>query len=637
MKKRTVTLIAVMAIDVFLIWLVACAPKPAPESVRQSDAKAPSDGSTISISYTVPNELNQSGGGAPKATIQQAAAFAWQEFIALNWPAQSGVRDTPDQNKKFGDQSVPLVWQTYRGKDEIFPGNGTSTVGPHGAVIPAGGGAPSNGPDYGYNDPPQYIYGQPSPLPTGTPVMIPPCTAPAPAQSPVTSPAWINADEISQIGLDHMYAGVLPGPSPSPSSSPTPVNSQPQLIRFLAKANGTQYKYVVGNQYWYQNGDGSSPAEMAAQSFINTTSSQPSPQMPKQPYVSFPAGTIEVKAAFRELAANEDPKRFHIAPVRYYEQGSGGGACYRETPMALIALHIIQKTPSAPSFIYATFEQADNILLPQNDSAGKPVSVEDADGNIKKNLPTPTPSTPTTPGLSYQDSQTNPLVTANGPFCTNSGNNQIYYQNIPPGSPPNGEPVGGSICINYRDHAIPQAIIDANQAAHNAMNTAPNSMPNSPWLYYKLVNVQSYPFNKPADDSDPNHGLATFFQANSVVETNYLLQNFSGRIANDFAVTNFPPPSPSVTPSPLVPIVPPNDYVYSGSPPPSAVTSYNMGGCMGCHANAQSFGFDFSFITKFAQDQAPDFPTTPAPTLANKYGFSVESLIRKNLEMKKKK
>lgn len=632
MKRRTVSLIAVMAIDVFLIWLVACAPKPAPESVRQSGPGAPPAGSTtINISYTVPNELNPTGGGAPQATIQQAAAFAWQEFIALNWPAQSGVRDTPDQNKKFGDQSGPLVWQTYRGKVEIFPGNGNNTVGPHGTVIPAGGGAPTNSPDYGYNDPPQYIYA----------ANVPPCTAPAPAQSPVASPAWVNADEISQIGLDHMYAGILPGPSPSASSSPTPVNSKPQLIRFLAKANGTQYKYVVGNQYWYQNPQGSppAPAQVAAQSFINTTSSQSSPQMPQQPYIFFPPGTIEVKAAFRELAANEDPKRFHITTVRYYEQGSGNG-CYREAPMALIALHIIQKTQSAPSFIYATFEQADNILLPQNDSAGKPIPLEDADGNISKNLPTPTPATPTTPGLSYQDGPTStnpnpPLVSVsptNAKFCTNPGN-QIYYQNIPPGSPPVGEPVGGSICINYRDHAIPQAIIDANQAAHNAMNNSPNSMPNSPWLYYKLVNVQSYPFNKPANDSDPNHGVSTFYQSNSVVETNYLLQNFSGRIADDFAVTNIPPPSPSVAPSPLVAVVPPNDYVYSGSPPPSTVTSYNMGGCMGCHANAQSFGFDFSFITKEHQDTVPDFPETPLQALANKY----QSQIRKNLEMKKKK
>jgi hypothetical protein len=305
----------------------------------------------------------------------------------------------------------------------------------------------------------------------------------------------------------------------------------------------------------------------------------------------------------------------------------------------LIALHIIQKTPSAPSFIYATFEQADNILLPQNDSSGKPVPLEEPDGSIKKNLPTPTPSTPTTPGLSYldgptQSNQNPPLVSpspANAPFCSNPGN-QIFYQNIPPPAsspspaPSPGEPVGGNICVNYRDHTIPQAIIDANQAAHNAMNNSPNSIPNSPWQYYKLVNVQAYPFNQPANDSDPNHGLATFFQSNSVVETNYTLQNFSGRLAANFAVTQIPPPTPSPLPSPPAPVVPPNDYVYSGSPPPSGVTSYNMGGCMGCHANAQSNGFDFSFILSNGQDSAPDFPTTPALTLTRKYNFALERL-----------
>ena len=628
MKKRTVTLIAVMALDVFLIWLVACAPKSAPESARQLGAQAPAS-PAVTISPGVPNELNATGGGAPKATIQQAAAFAWQEFIALNWPAvnQTGAantRDMPDTNKKFGDQSVPLVWQTFRGKVEIFPGNGSATVGPPGSGI--GSPAPSPAlPDYGYDAAPQYIYSS----------SVGPCAAPAPAQSSVTSPAWVNADEISQIGLDHMYAGILPGPSAN--SSPTPVNSQPQLIRFLAKANRTQYKYVVGSQFWYQNNDGTDPADTAAQSFINTTSSQPSPQPPQSPFVNFPPGTIEVKAAFRELAANEDPTRFHVTTVRYYEEvGTSGNGCYREAPMALIALHIIQKTPSAPSFIYATFEQADNILLPQNDANGKPVPVENADGKVVNQ---PSPSTPTSPDLSYKDGPTQsnpnpPLVSlnpANAPPCTPG--NQIFYQNIAPSSSPSpppspGEPVGGKICINYRDHTIPQTIIDVNHAAHDAIAqyNSMNGIKNSPWQYYKLVNVQAYPFNKPADDSDPNHGLSTFFQSNSVVETNYTLQNFSGRLAANFAVTQIPPATPSPLPSPPNPVVPPNDYVYSGSPPPSGVTSYNMGGCMGCHANAQSNGFDFSFILSGGQDTAPDFPTTPTLTLMRKYNFAVERL-----------
>jgi hypothetical protein len=47
----------------------------------------------ISVGSTPPSELNPQGGGAPKATVDQAADFAWQEFIGLNWPAgpQNGL------------------------------------------------------------------------------------------------------------------------------------------------------------------------------------------------------------------------------------------------------------------------------------------------------------------------------------------------------------------------------------------------------------------------------------------------------------------------------------------------------------------------------------------------------------------
>src|ERR1700743_3495104 len=63
---------------------------------------------SIVISSTVPSELNEQHGGAPAATLQQAANFAWEEFIALNWSAvkQTGAentRDTPDNSCAFGD------------------------------------------------------------------------------------------------------------------------------------------------------------------------------------------------------------------------------------------------------------------------------------------------------------------------------------------------------------------------------------------------------------------------------------------------------------------------------------------------------------------------------------------------------
>ena len=59
-----------------------------------------------------------------------------------------------------------------------------------------------------------------------------------------------------------------------------------------------------------------------------------------------------------------------------------------------------------------------------------------------------------------------------------------------------------------------------------------NGLGNSPWLYFKLVSVQASPFDVSAiSPTDPIHGLAVFFQANIVVETNYTPQQFQGRIS----------------------------------------------------------------------------------------------------------
>jgi hypothetical protein len=50
----------------------------------------------IDVNPTLPSDI-AGAGGAPAATLQQAAAFAWQEFIALNWPAMAGQRDVADK------------------------------------------------------------------------------------------------------------------------------------------------------------------------------------------------------------------------------------------------------------------------------------------------------------------------------------------------------------------------------------------------------------------------------------------------------------------------------------------------------------------------------------------------------------
>ncbi len=289
--------------------------------------------------------------------------------------------------------------------------------------------------------------------------------------------------------------------------------------------------------------------------------------------------TIEVKSAWRPLGSSEDRTRFHMATVRYYEPGANNLPCYWQAEWALVALHIIQKTQSAPYFIFATFEQADNLLTADG------TKVEDPDGNVTVPF-----TDPNTPHLNFQDSPTFPTVTTDpaGTFCDTPGQ-RLYYKELPPPASrgPAGTPVGGKICVNGRYEAIPPEVRSANAAFHTAIaqyNTA-NGV-TSPWGYYKLVNVQAAPFNKSdiVTASDSLRQAGSFFQANIVVETDYTLQQFLARIANNQAPTAYP--AQGTAPNFQ------NVYVAAGS----HFNTYQMGGCMGCHGNAQVGGSDFSFI-----------------------------------------
>lgn len=546
---------------------------------------------SITISSQVPDELNPMNGGAPNATPDQAAAFAWQEFIALNWPAglqkgERGQRDTPSMTLRFGDPDYngPTTWETFRGKVEIFPGNSTP---------PPGYPGPKGDTSFGYDALPQYNYG----------VNVTPSD---PHQAAEPTP-WVNLDETDQITLDNMYAGVV-----APNSSPG--NTSPQLIRFLAKANRTLYAYVAGNssasdpnkQWW-----NTIPLDVRKATTAYLEKNQASPPPGSNKYVSLPNGTIEIKAAWRPLNPSEASSgRFHMQTVRFYENPSGDeiNYTYRNASWGLVALHIIQKTPTAPFFIYATFEQADNILTVD----GK--RIEDEEGRI---IAEPEPATATSPQVCLLDpkpkkkfppdsvemsSTRGSVILTSDPatckplnppaYCSAPGK-QLYYRNAL-GNPPNSAPSAGVICVNKRSNAIPDYVINANERAHAAMAAyfKMKGVPTAPWLYYKLVNVQYFPYDKVISSITPNGSLysakppytaknpapSSYYQANIVVETNRSLQLFSGGL------------SPNIS----------TDWNQDGTPHKNTLYNghaYNMGGCMGCHGSqGQMAQGDFSVI-----------------------------------------
>jgi len=521
----------------------------------------------IAISSAMPTPKTDGSTGG--VNICAGAAFAWNAFMAVNWPAQQGGREIADTSKRFG-QGSPTVWETMRAKVEVYPGNASAMVPPHGVVL--SNAKPSNPPDYGYNQAPEYFYS-----PTGVKTAdgrIKACAK----QTPVTVPAWIPLDETTQIGNNQTFAGVLP------EKDAKGLNSKPQLIRYAVKMNKALYTKVIGGQYWYNTAG--SPLQKAKANYV-TALKQGTGSNPVEPYVNFAHTnfqdpySVEVKSSWRPLTDQEAASgRFYQSKVRYYEEDATGTACYREDVWGLVGMHLISFPANAPWVIWATFEQSDNILTADNSRT------EDENGNILK----PNPGgNPTTPMLSSDPKVLKPVVTKTGDYCDKPGARLFFRENPNYGT----LPADGNICVNARWNAIQEPILTANKVAHQTMQTylnAPGSKSKtSPWLFYKLVNVQAEPVDYAGKDNPRFGTTATYYSANVTIETDYSLGMFNGRLVNGVpsTVEQAAPSGPltGYTNTNLLPF-------QSGR---LSFQNMNAGGCAGCHGNTAARGNDFSF------------------------------------------
>ena len=418
----------------------------------------------LTAGFNVPHDL------PANASLTDLECFAWQSFVALNWPAvtqnfQPNTRGVPDQTQNFGasgnnnfaSSGGNLVWETYKHKVELFPASG----------VPAAS----------YDTKPNYVYSVNVTVPSG-----------------VNAGQFNNLDEGTQIGQNYIFFPSNP-PNPSSPGGKIAPNSDVQIL-FEARANRVEYNYVVSNQYYNAN-----TAATAAANTVKylTTPSNP----PTNPFISFPAGdmsqsdpsfegTIETKAAWRMLTQAEIASgRYHTATVVYYT-GTDNAPVAQNATFGLLALHIIHKTKNYPYFIFATFEQEEALKL----ETGNPTGLY---------------TITTYPSVSY---------------LNNAG------QQVPPPAPPPMFPNGilpaaaglpptfaGPTTASQYTPALPvtKQVNDAVRAQIVSQNPA------SVWQYYKLLGVQSVPSS---DTSSPY-----FYLANIVVETSLPgLQMFQGRI-----------------------------------------------------------------------------------------------------------
>jgi hypothetical protein len=541
---------------------------------------------------------------APPDTVPVAQpdwdVFAWNTFIALNWPALEvvpnkyrGVPDLTHPSKSFvmAANSDPAVWETFKEKREIFnhpdkPGQlkwyspvdyGTlraGTVGPSVTIPPrvfhqnSGATMPPDGLDETVEVQSQSL--EPT-YPNGTtnPILsrVPPAATPRvwlgqpSAAYPIVYEVKLNYDYFDYVvsngfNVDNSRSGNPVATAAMNAMIRLPVRSSSQQ-----PASGGNNPAVLG----YRAAVATSEFQIINTIYNNTTQPSPVPLPPRQ-------GSIQVKAAWLKLggpdAKPSDFPTWHTAVAQnYISDPAGKPVASVPTLFGLVGMHIIQRIhatdPSSPNaqasggtFIFATWEHESIFKSPV---AGGP--------------------------------------TVNAPYSYSN-----FYAaggvGLPEGFYP---PLDQTAYPVVRQYPVLQNTKDVTTIVHNAIRAR---NPNSVWLNYHLVGTQfqavdlrnPVPQNPkyPVSANDPTGIGQPVFMANLAIETNLGLQFFQGQpplitVIGNYLKTPANPNKPLS--SNTLPFFARNNAntAFNGS-------GYNMGGCMGCHGVAQSKGYGFSFV-----------------------------------------
>jgi hypothetical protein len=237
------------------------------------------------------------------------------------------------------------------------------------------------------------------------------------------------------------------------------------FVRYIAAYNQTEFNQILANQ-WY----------LAA--------NLPQNHSPPGPNIVFQNGSLDIKSAWIDMTNVPNPGRYHTR-LAWLVDPISGQCSQAPVTVGLVGLHIVQKTPSRPQWIWSTFEQIDNVPPP---------------GYVP-----PTPPNPPTQNFTFNDGTATPMpagVPSN--FIWSNAKNAT----TPP--PP----------VNIR-RLTP---IDSSTAATNRLWQSALKAQSSVWQFYQLTMTQwPVPANAPTNPGSPGFSFpgagATSAFANTALET----------------------------------------------------------------------------------------------------------------------
>lgn len=359
---------------------------------------------TVYFNNKVPGDTKR-----PFTNQSQADCFAWSEFISVNWPTKGNY---------FGDPNdfSPVAWETYMPRNVLFQPNGNPPPA-WGTLVSDEFAAKFKTERLIYNRSTTKVL---TFLGTGVDSTIDFVFGDPNQAAPFGHPSWLGA----QGGTNLWYEILL---------------------------NKDYYDFVVKTGYYNAKVQHDSAKAGIPLNF-------------PQGVYNGQVGAIEIKAAWMELTDTISAHWARYKKSRAYVLDPGTRKM-RKAVVALVGMHILHKTITQPTWVWATFEQIDNV--PDKTRPASPYGYNFYNSNCKaQQLNVPASA------LGY-DSLTSPVTVG----CTANVPPPYYLKD---GTKPVPLQLERTNIINTTN---------AQPINMNMRDTIKKYYPRSVWQYYELVDV----------------------------------------------------------------------------------------------------------------------------------------------------
>lgn len=293
------------------------------------------------LSYGIPVNPNPAG-----VNERSLGTFAWQTFVALNWPASSG--GSPLTDKKIGEApNAPRVWEFYKTPQDVFNPRSEESTSLKAKNL--------RFTEFASNQTLEKIKQR-------------------------------ALSEYKKDNPNQDFLRILPNPKSAEifvEGFKPLVDRQGNYILNEVRMNPVEVAQIVGNQ-WYDPANLQNFDDKENPFALMCSDKEPNGTYPEAPFDKLPCskkngnnleGTIELKAAWMVLpdpVPDEMRSKYYTTTRTFYVRTPKDDSEEKTevtVPLALVGFHISQKT-SLTGWVWATFEHIDN--APDEDNLPEP-------------------------------------------------------------------------------------------------------------------------------------------------------------------------------------------------------------------------------------------------------------------------